>query len=58
MRDYYLFELARIHVVPAAEYHVLFTVDDSQISFLIDDADVAGVKPSVVNAFSVASGRL
>src|ERR1700757_1653428 len=42
-------DLARIHVVPAPDDHVLLAVDDEEVAVRIDPRDVAGVKPAVAD---------
>ena len=51
--------LAAVHVLAAAEHHVLGAVDDEHEAVVVDAGDVAGVQPAVAGCDSaVASGRL
>src|SRR5688572_17823977 len=47
MRDYHFFEFAWIDIVSAAKDHVVFTVNDGEIAFVIHHADIAGVEPTI-----------
>ncbi len=39
--------LGGVHVVPAADVHLLEPADDAQVAVLVDRAEVAGVQPAV-----------
>ena len=45
----HLLDLARVHVVAAADDHVLLAVDDEEEAVLVDLAEVAGVEPAVAD---------
>ena len=55
MRHYHLFKLSGINIVPAAEDHVLFSVNDRKITVFVDDSDIAGMEPPVLECLG---GRL
>ena len=42
-----LFDLARIHVVAAADDQLLLAIDDEEVAVLVDSRHVAGVEPAV-----------
>src|SRR5215216_349210 len=43
-----LFDLARVHVVAAADDHLLLAVDDEEVAVLVDLAHVAGAEPAIL----------
>ena len=51
MRHQHFFQLTRIHVVAAAQNHILDPIHNRQIAFVVKDADVAGVEPAVSHGF-------
>ena len=56
MRHNYFFEFARIDVVAAAQDHIFFAVNDRKIAVVVENADVAGVKPAVFKCFGGCFG--
>ena len=50
-----LLHLARVHVVAAADDHLLLAVDEKQVAVVVDVADVAGGEPAVRGERAVAS---
>src|SRR5258708_2520518 len=47
--EQHLFDIAGVHVQPAADDHVLLAVDDIEVAVGVHAADVAGVQPAVAN---------
>ena len=45
----YLLDLARVHVVPTADDHVLFPINDEIKAVLISRRDISTMKPTVPN---------
>src|SRR5215472_16737042 len=44
-----LLDLARVHVVPAADDHFLLPVDDEEVAVLVGPRQVSGAEPAVGN---------
>jgi hypothetical protein len=52
-----LLDLARVHVVAAADDHVLLAVDDEEVAVLVDARHVAEWNQPSLIASAVASSR-
>src|SRR5688572_4788742 len=48
-----LLHLLAVHLVPAAQHHILLAVDDIEIAVFVDAREVAGAEPAVTERFRI-----
>src|SRR5271165_6786273 len=51
MGHQHFFQLTRVDIVPASQYHVFLPVDNEEVAILIDVCNIAGMEPSASHRF-------